>query len=557
MGVVKLGDVARESRLKWTKSKQDVPIVGLEHLIPDEIRFDAYDINTDNTFSKRFVKGQVLFGRRRAYQRKAAIAEFDGICSGDITVIQAIERKMVPELLPFIIQTPVFFDYANRGSAGSLSPRVKWEHLADYEFELPPLEEQKILADKLWAAYRLKEAYKKLLVATDEMVKSQFIEMFGNCKSQGTLSSLCATFIDGDWIESKDQSDNGIRLIQTGNVGFGFFKGREDKSRYITEETFKKLNCTEVVPGDILISRLPDPIGRACIVPEGIGKAITAVDCTIVRLNATLLPEFLISFSKTALYASQINKIKTGTTRLRVSRGNLGNVIIPIPPIESQHHFAAIAQQADKSKFGDFKSQFVEMFGNTPMSYEMQDCFSLIRNGANIKQGQFEGGIPITRIETISDEIVDRQKMGYAGIADNKYELYYLQDGDILISHINSLKHIGKCALYNKKENESIIHGMNLLCLRPNIVTINPVFAIHMLRSNIIRKGITDITKPAVNQASFSAKDFGKLRTIIPPMDKQMLFVSIAEQADKSKSVIQKALVYLNDIQSDELRKIA
>ncbi|WP_368211731.1 restriction endonuclease subunit S [Bacteroides caccae] len=169
------------------------------------------------------------------------------------------------------------------------------------------------------------------------------------------------------------------------------------------------------------------------------------------------------------------------------------------------------------------------------MSYEMQDCFSLIRNGANIKQGQFEGGIPITRIETISDEIVDRQKMGYAGIADNKYELYYLQDGDILISHINSLKHIGKCALYNKKENESIIHGMNLLCLRPNIVTINPVFAIHMLRSNIIRKGITDITKPAVNQASFSAKDFGKLRTIIPPMDKQMLFVSIAEQADKSK----------------------
>ena len=241
----------------------------------------------------------------------------------------------------------------------------------------------------------------------------------------------------------------------------------------------------------------------------------------------------------------------------RVSASYLDHFMVGLPAIEEQRRFEAIYRQADKSKFGDFKSQFVEMFGNTPMSYEMQDCFSLIRNGANIKQGQFEGGIPITRIETISDEIVDRQKMGYAGIADNKYELYYLQDGDILISHINSLKHIGKCALYNKKENESIIHGMNLLCLRPNIVTINPVFAIHMLRSNIIRKGITDITKPAVNQASFSAKDFGKLRTIIPPMDKQMLFVSIAEQADKSKSVIQKALVYLNDIQSDELRKIA
>ena len=97
MGVVKLGDVARESRLKWTKSKQDVPIVGLEHLIPDEIRFDAYDINTDNTFSKRFVKGQVLFGRRRAYQRKAAIAEFDGIYSGTIFLSIACITVMSPE----------------------------------------------------------------------------------------------------------------------------------------------------------------------------------------------------------------------------------------------------------------------------------------------------------------------------------------------------------------------------------------------------------------------------------------------------------------------------
>lgn len=202
-------------------------------------------------------------------------------------------------------------------------------------------------------------------------------------------------------------------------------------------------------------------------------------------------------------------------------------------------------------------SQFIEMFENVSMSSEMQDCFSLIRNGANIKQGQLEGGIPITRIETISEEIIDRQKMGYAGIADNKYELYYLQDGDILMSHINSLKHIGKCALYNKKGNETIIHGMNLLCLRPQIAIINPVFAIHMLRSDIVRKDIADITKPAVNQASFSVKDFGKLKAIIPPMSEQLKFVAIVEQADKSKFVIQKALVYLNNSQRVELSKIA
>ena len=562
MGVVKLGDVARESRLKWTKSKQDVPIVGLEHLIPDEIRFDAYDINTDNTFSKRFVKGQVLFGRRRAYQRKAAIAEFDGICSGDITVIQAIERKMVPELLPFIIQTPVFFDYANRGSAGSLSPRVKWEHLADYEFELPPLEEQKILADKLWAAYRLKEAYKKLLVATDEMVKSQFIEMFGNPLSLNQKNELKRL---GECCILNPRRPN-IALCDTDKVSFIPMPAVSEDGYWVdmTDEEYGKVKkgFTYFENNDVLFAKITPCMenGKGAIVhglTNGIGMGST--EFHVLRpINGISSPYWLLALTRMPIFRERAAKNMSGTGgQKRVSASYLDHFMVGLPAIEEQRRFEAIYRQADNATDEMVKSQFVEMFGNTPMSYEMQDCFSLIRNGANIKQGQFEGGIPITRIETISDEIVDRQKMGYAGIADNKYELYYLQDGDILISHINSLKHIGKCALYNKKENESIIHGMNLLCLRPNIVTINPVFAIHMLRSNIIRKGITDITKPAVNQASFSAKDFGKLRTIIPPMDKQMLFVSIAEQADKSKSVIQKALVYLNDIQSDELRKIA
>ena len=132
----------------------------------------------------------------------------------------------MPELLPFIIQTPVFFDYANRGSAGSLSPRVKWEHLADYEFELPPLEEQKILADKLWAAYRLKEAYKKLLDATDEMVKSQFIEMVGdprnNPKGWPTkrLSEL-AEYSIGLTYKPEQICDDGTIVLRSGNIQDG------------------------------------------------------------------------------------------------------------------------------------------------------------------------------------------------------------------------------------------------------------------------------------------------------------------------------------------------
>lgn len=180
--------------------------------------------------------------------------------------------------------------------------------------------------------------------------KSQFIEMFRDCVNRIKLSSLCSTFVDGDWIESKDQSELGIRLIQTGNVGNGFFKDKEDKSRYISEETFDNLHCTEIYPGDILVSRLPDPIGRACIIPQGLGRTITAVDCTIIRLKDIILPDYFIAYTMTPSYVAQINEVTTGTTRRRVSRANLGNILIPCPSIAKQQQFVAIAKQADKSK---------------------------------------------------------------------------------------------------------------------------------------------------------------------------------------------------------------
>lgn len=345
------GQIAKEVRSTYNGDKTDMPIVGLEHIVPKELTVTNYDINTNNTFTKSFKKGQILFGRRRAYQHKAAIATFNGICSGDITVIEPIEGMVYPALLPFIVQNEAFFNHAVQGSAGSLSPRVKWEHLSSYEIELPSMEEQRVLAEKLWAAYRLKETYKRLFAATDEMVKSQFIEMFGDCANRIKLSNLCSTFVDGDWIESKDQSELGIRLIQTGNVGNGFFKDKEDKSRYISEETFDNLHCTEIYPGDILVSRLPDPIGRACIIPQGLGRTITAVDCTIIRLKDIVLPDYFIAYTMTPSYVAQINEVTTGTTRRRVSRANLGNILIPCPSIAKQQQFVAIAKQADKSRF--------------------------------------------------------------------------------------------------------------------------------------------------------------------------------------------------------------
>jgi type I restriction enzyme S subunit len=161
------------------------------------------------------------------------------------------------------------------------------------------------------------------------------------------LSKLCKVFTDGNWIESKDQSSDGIRLVQTGNVGFGEFKDRRDKARFIDEETFDRLKCFEILPGDCLISRLPDPVGRACQIPETGDKMITAVDCSIVRAEPKKLDrDYFIYYSQSRQYLKDVDALCSGTTRRRISRKNLGKTKIPLPPLEEQKRIVAVLDAA-------------------------------------------------------------------------------------------------------------------------------------------------------------------------------------------------------------------
>ena len=152
-----------------------------------------------------------------------------------------------------------------------------------------------------------------------------------------TIKNIVNYIGDGDWIESKDQSDKGIRLIQTGNIGFGTFKDKEGKYHYISENTFSSFGCNEIFEGDILISRLPEPVGRACILPKLPERTITAVDCTIIRLNEELISkELFVYYTISNKYLELIKENCTGTTRLRISRSNLEKIFIPIPPLNEQ-----------------------------------------------------------------------------------------------------------------------------------------------------------------------------------------------------------------------------
>lgn len=161
------------------------------------------------------------------------------------------------------------------------------------------------------------------------------------------ISKTCKLFTDGNWVESKDQSPSGIRLVQTGNVGLGKFKDRRNKARFISEDTFSRLKCQEIFAGDCLVSRLPDPVGRSCIIPETGDKMITAVDCTIIRFDlSVLIPSYFNYYSQSEQYLADIEAYCSGATRKRISRKNLGKVQIPTPSLPEQKRIVAILDEA-------------------------------------------------------------------------------------------------------------------------------------------------------------------------------------------------------------------
>ena len=171
---------------------------------------------------------------------------------------------------------------------------------------------------------------------------------FTGAWEQRKLVSLFSKFTDGDWIESKDQANTGIRLIQTGNIGITEFINKFGNEKWISEETFKKLNCEEIFPGDIIISRLPDPAGRACILPKLDTRMITAVDCTIARTSREASAEFIVQYLSTQTYFKYVQSCLAGGTRQRISRKNLANFNVSIPTeISEQKQIGFFFKQLD------------------------------------------------------------------------------------------------------------------------------------------------------------------------------------------------------------------
>ncbi len=336
MDKVRLGEVAAERKETCKGSKNGFPIVGLEHLSPEEVTLSGWNENIDNTFTKLFREGDVLFGRRRAYLKKAAVAPFDGICSGDITVIKAIPERILPELLPFVIQNDSLFDYAIEKSAGSLSPRVKWEHLRNYEFELPNLDKQRELAKVLWAMDATRNSYQKLIQKTDYLVKGQFIDMFGELgKNSFGFEKKPIEDVTIELFAGGDKPvDNSVE--RTEEYPFPVYSNgieRDGLLCYGKEYRISVQALTISARGSVGYSRIREPFFTP-----------------VVRL-LTLVPNKLINIKYLKIFIDLQNLTGTGSSQGQLTLPEFRKIQVLLPPKETQDRFADIVENLEKLEF--------------------------------------------------------------------------------------------------------------------------------------------------------------------------------------------------------------
>lgn len=348
---VYLGDVAREVKQKAPVG-QGLPTVGLEHLDPGEVELARWDESSETTFTKAFSKGQVLFGRRRAYLRKAAVAPFDGICSGDITVIAA-KSSLSPRLLPFVIQNDALFEHAITNSAGSLSPRVKWQSLSQFEFELPGIGKQEELADTLWTAQETRSHYKQLIAACDDVVKSQFVEMFGDEKWGFKPLSECVDSIDTGKSMNCGEGPRGVGgfgVLKLSALSSGTFVASENK--VISKDNF--MSIKEVEKGDLLFARknTPELVGTTVYVPNEV-RGLMFPDLVFRMKPKDVNALYLLAYMRSDRGLDLIQGMAHGSAKsmVNIPKTQLARLPVPVPPLELQQEFADFVAQVDKSKF--------------------------------------------------------------------------------------------------------------------------------------------------------------------------------------------------------------
>ena len=334
--------------------------VGLEHYVSGEVIIRNFG-STERLEStmKVFQSGDILVARRNVYLKRAATVDFDGLTSGDSIVLRPT-NYLIGRILPFVLNTDAFWDFADRYSDGTMSKRLSPKTLMKYEFDLPNDDELSLLADTLWAANDTREAYQELLRQSDELVKSQFIELFGDPQKNSyhwpkvKLKDCLVRIDSGKSITCETFSRTGYlpAVLKLSAVTYGEYNANENKQLPDPDLFVPE---AEVKAGDLLFSRKNtlEYVGMSALVKDT--PPYLMLPDLIFRLvpRKNICPQYLHQLINHSQYRSTISNLATGTagSMPNISKQKLLELEIPLPPIEDQRRIEPIVEQLDKSKY--------------------------------------------------------------------------------------------------------------------------------------------------------------------------------------------------------------
>lgn len=377
-------------------------------------------------------------------------------------------------------------------------------------------------------------------------------------------------FLDGDWIESDVIEESGIRYLTTGNVGAGFYK--KQGSGYISEKTFSELHCLNVYPGDLMISRLNEPIGRACIIPDTESRYVVAVDNVILRPNANYNKKFIMYGMNADGYAEHANMIARGATMSRISRSQLGQFWLAFPNIEEQQAIAdfldkecaqidsiaanlekqiTLLQQYKKSlitetvtkglnQFVPMKDSGIEWIGSIPKHWvtkRVKYVSKKIGSGKTPKGGAEvyeDEGITFIRSQNVYDDGLHLDDVKYISSAiDAEMCTTRLETGDVLFNITGAS--IGRCCVYTLNERGNV--NQHVCIIRTNFLCSNE-FLRYVMNSDI-GKMQTARSQMGGNRDSLTFEQIGQFVLALPPLDEQQKIVDyLDKQLEETNGVI-------------------
>lgn len=315
--------------------------VGLERLDPGSLHIRSWGRVADGTtFTRRCRPGQTLFGKRRAYQRKVAVAEFDAVVSGDIYVFQARSDRLLPELLPFVCLSERFYQFAVETSAGSLSPRTNWNHLAEFEFALPPLDQQRRIAEILWAVDRVQGAAEctvtELASARRKVLTSRFAQL-GRCTPLMSISQIGNVQLGRQRAPKYTTGKFAKPYLRVVNVLDGELDLADVQTMDFEERDFATYSLR---PGDVLVTEgditSPLNVGRCAIYGGEVPDCCFQNTLIRLRVGSASSPEFVKYALQDARYRGVFAEAARTTTVTHLGAARFGRVTLAVPRTNEQ-----------------------------------------------------------------------------------------------------------------------------------------------------------------------------------------------------------------------------